>query len=378
MPDYSDLLPDVNNDQANRLITDALKSQSYSGVDGENKGSAGKDLWPYALGATIPAIAKGAGALASKIAGSSAFKAMLPSVLATSKKYPITAYHSSPHSFDQFDVSKLGTGEGAQSYGHGLYLAENPLVSGRGGEYDKKFTGKNLGMNLDGTTHGLILGLLRDRNPDEALSYLMSRGIPENQASKMMDQVNKAKSHIYEVGVKAEPHQFLRWDQPLRSSSPEVQSKIAEGMKEWRKMPFQKTFNAPTDENLLDRYGDQIYNHVAPYPEEATSRLLKAGIPGIRYLDQGSRNKNIFPIKSSGNWELVNAGKNEWPSPYSYSNFADAQKEAQELEAAAKPTYNYVVFNDKLMDILKKYGIAAPASAAALKALNSNNQDNSQ
>ena len=34
------------------------------------------------------------------------------------------AYHGSPHSFDQFDTSKIGTGEGAQAYGHGLYFAE--------------------------------------------------------------------------------------------------------------------------------------------------------------------------------------------------------------------------------------------------------------
>ena len=36
----------------------------------------------------------------------------------------IVAYHGSPHSFDQFDTSKIGTGEGAQAYGHGLYFAE--------------------------------------------------------------------------------------------------------------------------------------------------------------------------------------------------------------------------------------------------------------
>ena len=27
---------------------------------------------------------------------------------------PIRAYHSSPHDFDRFDLSKIGTGEGAQ------------------------------------------------------------------------------------------------------------------------------------------------------------------------------------------------------------------------------------------------------------------------
>ena len=37
----------------------------------------------------------------------------------------IRAYHGSPYDFDRFDMSKIGTGEGAQSYGHGIYLAEN-------------------------------------------------------------------------------------------------------------------------------------------------------------------------------------------------------------------------------------------------------------
>jgi GNAT superfamily N-acetyltransferase len=37
----------------------------------------------------------------------------------------ITAYHGSPHDFDRFDMGKIGTGEGAQAYGHG----ENALKS---------------------------------------------------------------------------------------------------------------------------------------------------------------------------------------------------------------------------------------------------------
>ena len=41
----------------------------------------------------------------------------------------ITAYHGSPHDFDRFDLSKIGTGEGAQAYGHGLYFAENEGVA---------------------------------------------------------------------------------------------------------------------------------------------------------------------------------------------------------------------------------------------------------
>jgi hypothetical protein len=41
---------------------------------------------------------------------------------------PFRGGHSSPHQFDRFDSSRIGTGEGAQVYGHGLYFAENPAT----------------------------------------------------------------------------------------------------------------------------------------------------------------------------------------------------------------------------------------------------------
>ena len=41
----------------------------------------------------------------------------------------MTAWHGSPHKFDKFSLDKIGTGEGAQAYGHGLYLAESPDVA---------------------------------------------------------------------------------------------------------------------------------------------------------------------------------------------------------------------------------------------------------
>ena len=36
----------------------------------------------------------------------------------------IRAYHGSPYSFDEFSTSQIGTGEGAQAYGRGLYFAD--------------------------------------------------------------------------------------------------------------------------------------------------------------------------------------------------------------------------------------------------------------
>jgi hypothetical protein len=51
---------------------------------------------------------------------------------------PIMTYHASPYKFDRFDPTKVGTGEGAQSYGVGAgYVAQNPKVAN---EYFKQFT----------------------------------------------------------------------------------------------------------------------------------------------------------------------------------------------------------------------------------------------
>jgi hypothetical protein len=41
----------------------------------------------------------------------------------------ITAYHGTPHRVDKFTTAKIGTGEGAQVYGWGLYFAQNPAVA---------------------------------------------------------------------------------------------------------------------------------------------------------------------------------------------------------------------------------------------------------
>lgn len=57
------------------------------------------------------------------------------------RKAPVNeliTYHGSPHRinnvdeanpYGKFDMSKIGTGEGAQAYGHGVYLAESPDVA---------------------------------------------------------------------------------------------------------------------------------------------------------------------------------------------------------------------------------------------------------
>lgn len=50
-----------------------------------------------------------------------------------------SAYHGSPHKFDEFSLDAIGTGEGAQAHGWGLYFAANKDVSDK--RYRKRLSG---------------------------------------------------------------------------------------------------------------------------------------------------------------------------------------------------------------------------------------------
>lgn len=69
--------------------------------------------------------------LAAALGNPVAKEQMRSSMLDTALNFApaMTVWHGSPHKFSKFDMSKIGTGEGAQAYGHGLYMAESPEVA---------------------------------------------------------------------------------------------------------------------------------------------------------------------------------------------------------------------------------------------------------
>ncbi|HKO32274.1 MAG TPA: hypothetical protein VJY85_00870, partial [Candidatus Limnocylindria bacterium] len=114
----------------------------------------------------------------------------------------IKAYHGSPHSFDRFDMSKIGTGEGAQAYGHGLYFAGNEGVA------------RSYRDTLS-RAHGVGI-------TDPATGRVYKPGDPYyDDAAKMLGRPGK----MYEVNLDVEPHQLLDWDKTVQS--PHVQNVLA-------------------------------------------------------------------------------------------------------------------------------------------------------
>ena len=279
------------------------------------------------------------------------------------EKPGIRAYHGSPHDFDKFDMSKIGTGEGAQAYGHGLYFAEKEgtAKSYRDALAAKPLDTVNNAIKAAAAFSGDALDVAKMRDwlvregfprenitPDIVdLSIRAARGqMPDGtvtddalRAYRALEPVlGGGKGRMYEVNIKANPDDFLDWDKPIAMNHP-MRERVAElgmqgsgALNAADRNMAKDAFLAARNENMT---GSGLYNSLTrsleanrdalkgkfgeealfSSPTELARRdLLERGIPGIKYLDKGSR-------------------------------------------AAGDGSRNYVVFDDKLIEILRKYGL---------------------
>jgi len=238
--------------------------------------------------------------------------------------------HGSPHKFDKFDSSKIGTGEGAQAYGRGLYTAEgfnSPVAIGYKGstsrfKYEtpegvKDAAGlinqlvKNAGdipkgmdssvrMKANEMVHDIIMGKSTDdvisaiRNSKFARAYSGLANALERIGAK------NAQGYLYNIEAKwpsaareardpLGPQHFVAWEKPLKDQSPEIQN-----------LAKQYGLTDP------DHWGGDLVATMGAKRAEGAELMRQAGIPGIRYLDQNSRaagqgtsNYVIFPGNES-------------------------------------------------------------------------------
>jgi hypothetical protein len=88
------------------------------------------------IGPTAQAV-KGLGGMAVRTLGPTAGRMAEGYLQQTGGILPLDVYHGTPHTLPptarnplgEFDASKIGSGEGAQAYGYGIYTAENPEVA---------------------------------------------------------------------------------------------------------------------------------------------------------------------------------------------------------------------------------------------------------
>jgi hypothetical protein len=133
--------------------------------------------------------------------------------------------------------------------------------------------------------------------------------------------------HMYEVAVNAEPEHFLDWDKPLSEQHPVVRGAI-NSIADNSVALSQRLVEAA--KNNIPLTGNDVVSTLARSGDFGDPRIAQAlqnaGIPGIRYLDAGSR-------------------------------------------GAGEGSRNTVVFDPANMDIIRRYGLAglmAGGGAAAL------------
>ncbi len=251
--------------------------------------------------------------------------------------FAIRAYHGSPHDFDRFSMDSIGTGEGAQAFGHGLYFAENEAVAKQyrralAGAYEPGTIG---GWDLSSASQAAkVFMASAGRHIDNAISDAVRRNDPraeaELRAIKARGQSGEP-GGLYEVRIDAEPDDFLDWDRPLGEQSAKIKKVVRQyhrqlvaevrGMTDGDSSDYWADLTGSDLMEILQRKaeGVRVYEEDplgarrAPDAKAVSDSLREAGVAGVRYLDAGSRN-------------------------------------------AAEGTHNFVVFDDSLIEITHKDG----------------------
>ena len=192
-------------------------------------------------------------------------------------------YHGSPHKFHKFDASKIGTGEGAQAYGHGVYLADSPAVAS---EYLR--AGRDVGFsNFDDVGRLADKAFAQAKGDKSAAMKILDDAMATTKGdSKRMNlalakksiEEGTQKTGIYKADLPDEwIPKMLDWDKPLIE-----QKDILPALQKAGHGRSQSSTGMDLYTGLERTLGSQ---------QAATEYLNSIGIPGIRYLDGGSRGK---------------------------------------------------------------------------------------
>lgn len=243
-----------------------------------------------------------------------------------------TAYHGSPHDFDRFSMDKIGSGEGAQAYGHGLYFADaegvarsyRDTLADRSArtvtkDYGADDIARMAAVESDATRRANLQDVLAEMKAGATFADVVKRSPEPPMRYTFGDDLFKTPGHMYEVRIKADPNDFLDWDKPLSAQSATTRAALERLTRE-RGIPVSGKAPNGVDwelgaSNIYDRLATS-QGGVGASRDIATTTLRDAGIPGIRYDDAMSR-------------------------------------------GGPGGTRNTVVFDDRLIEIIRKYGLAA-------------------
>jgi hypothetical protein len=262
------------------------------------------------------------------------------------KLFMPTAYHGTSHTFSaepgapfgRFRTSAIGTGEGAQAYGHGLYFAGKREVA----EHYRKMVGINddvgARIKVDGkempTKYAELFKVIKDPYERDAVRHLQKHNLDFDSAlnfykTNKSEEVKSKKAindlrgrvelienrgSLYKVELAPKENEYLLWDKPLSEQPKGVREKLAKTRKIEKRVLGAGVNKKEAILNVDDKFtkGGDAYKELATAltrekgqqdirktggsamgeQDALASQFLKeAGIPGIKYLDGSSRSK---------------------------------------------------------------------------------------
>lgn len=182
-------------------------------------------------------------------------------------------YHGTPHSFNKFDISKVGTGEGNQAFGHGMYFAENKDIAK---SYMPNFSERLAESRMFGSKD------IDDaiRKAKEELDYVLRNKAPASTVNEVKQEISMLElkksgagttGSLYKVDLPdRKVAKMVDYDEPIKNQNKTVRDfAIKQGL-------------------LLDDTGFDLIQKVGR-DKAGSDAMRAAGIPGIKYTDQMNR-----------------------------------------------------------------------------------------
>ncbi|HQR02737.1 MAG: hypothetical protein JSR19_13690 [Proteobacteria bacterium] len=227
-------------------------------------------------------------------------------------RYDQPAWHGSPHrGIEQhgFKMNAIGSGEGAQAYGWGMYfaglreVAEGYRQAGRGAPTGRaeeiareRFPDADAadlgGLIAQAASQGISAKMQQNRNPE-------IRGLDTARLQEAIDTYRRENDgQLYRAHI-PEDSELLAWDKPFSEQPKGVREKLralllSDRVPDTALEDFGVSSRAKLAADILrpEYEGSQIngtLEDVFGGPEKTSKALLAAGIPGLRYLDGNSR-----------------------------------------------------------------------------------------
>lgn len=313
--------------------------------------------------------------------------------LARNTQSPMIVYHGSPHKFSptkknplgEFNPKKIGTGEGNQAYGIGHYTAEAREVAE---EYAKNLANRDMGnqgrLNAHANAKRLAelagdpkyaaddVRFVLENDPDHPQKELLQNTLAFLESGDYAEPLKNA-GNLYTIDLSDEKiARMLDYDKPLSAQHPDVQKALlehpdvldymakAEGQRtrlnEMSPVRLEKIPSASVPYDASRMAGKDVMTAIAQRSglggEQGAveEQLRQLGIPGIRYLDQGSRatpnvtNQRLASLlnKHEGNAEA--AVDEMMRSVYNTPKQMQAMRESFLQQLQTPKTSNFVVF----------------------------------